>query len=148
MAKQNKKPNQDRIEKLQWLKADKESQAIADRMIDEARNGRAFPLDIVTQAPTVNQINVKAIIKLNEELTAENSRLLEELDKANEIKLKTSILADFAEKRLETILELEKKIKLSDAHYDRLMKEHTTALFDLQSIKSKWWYKLMTWGWN
>lgn len=67
--------------------------------------------------------DVAKIIKLNEELTSENSRLLLRLDKISNER--------------ETMLK----------YYDLLIKRNEDISIQLKTIKSKWWYKLMTWGW-
>ena len=77
------------------------------------------------------------IIKLNEELTAENSRLLTELDGITSDKVIAELNYNLACKRLHSLHEENKG--LIEIRYN-FAKE-------LSSIKSKWWYKLMTSGW-
>lgn len=67
------------------------------------------------------------IIKLNEELTAENTRLLKILD---------------------TVDNLEKRIERQAKYYLEIVSHKDNVLSELNSIKSKWWYKLLTWKWN
>lgn len=62
------------------------------------------------------QQQLEHVIKLNKELTEENSRLIE---------------------RIET------EDKISTALTNALVITRN----ELSIIKSKWWYKLMTWGW-
>lgn len=60
--------------------------------------------------------NFSKVTKLNEELTAENSRL-----------------------------SIDNEQILSNSKH--LLKIYTEADKEISSIKSKWWYKLMTWEW-
>lgn len=84
------------------------------------------------------------IIKLNEELTAENSRLLEELDGITSDK-------DIAElnynKAYQLNRELSRELDIRTGGIAREQKLNSELKSELTSIKSKWWYKLMTWGW-
>lgn len=64
---------------------------------------------------------LEAIKKLNEELTAENARFLEETDI------------------------LKEEVKSLQVDKNVLGKEAARLLMELQSIKAKMWYKLFTW---
>lgn len=74
-------------------------------------------MDIRKQIINDLEERINKISKLNEELTAENSRLLERID----------VIVDW---------------------YDTAATLLNKSDEELSSIKSKWWYKLMTWlGW-
>lgn len=72
------------------------------------------------------------IIKLNQELTEENSRLLERMDELNDMVAKA---IEIKEGLLDKIEDLKKEYSVSFSF--------TNNYFDeLDTIKSKWWYKL------
>lgn len=70
------------------------------------------------------------IIKLNEELTEENTKLLTELEVAND-----------------RVSRYKKQIKVEVEIWAKEVDAKTDLQIELQSIKSKWWYKLITWTW-
>lgn len=108
-----KNKNQDRIEKLKGLATTNED--------DQHK-------------PHVASKNIDHVIKLNEELTAENSRLLERCDELEGIiRIKVDSIEHW--KYTNRVLE------------DRLHKAKQSET-ELSEIKSKWWYKLMTWEWK
>ena len=74
------------------------------------------------------RIYIQDTIKLNEELTAENARLLTEFDKLRQ------------ENR-----DCNEFIELNNKTYEYA---NGKLISELEKIKSKWWYKLMTWGWK
>lgn len=79
-----------------------------------------------------------AIKKLNEELTAENARLLEENENLiNGVK----DASDSYETLLKEKIDFQNQLYKS---YNKIVGVEN----ELNSIKSKWWYKLMTWGWK
>lgn len=81
-----------------------------------------------TLSETANlRVQLGKVIKLNEELTVENARLLTELD---------------------NVSDLEKRIERQAKYYLEIVSHKDKVLAELTSIKSKWWYKLMTCGWN
>lgn len=86
----------------------------------------------------VSKENMQKIIKLNEELTAENARLLTELEVAND---RVSHFKHWNDG-------YKKQIKEGVESWAKEVDAKTDLQIELQSIKSKWWYKLMTWGWN
>ena len=74
-------------------------------------------------------------IALNQELTAENARLLEQIDE-----LKDAIARAIKNKNelLDRVKNLENQI---ETNID-LLNEYSTDTFELKTIKSKWWYKI------
>lgn len=108
---------------------------------------------------------VGSLKKLNEELTAENARLLTELETANDrvshfkfwndgykaeiLKLKNDLEMEthFKCNERQKVKSLETELKNEVQNWAKLMDEKTEFQIEITSIKSKWWYKLMTWGW-
>ena len=93
------------------------------------------------RATTTYIDKLKHIIKLNEELTAENSRLLTELDGITSDKDMAEHNYNLACERLHYLHEKNKVLIDVNKDLERNLKS------ELTSIKSKWWYKLITGKW-
>lgn len=78
-----------------------------------------------------SSVDIYKIIKLNEELTAENARLLTELEGI-------TLDKNMAEEAYNDVF----------FKYEDILQRVTKYKLELNSIKSKWWYKLITWGWK
>lgn len=82
-------------------------------------------------------IHFDKIIKLNEDLTAENAKVLKSCDELNMGYVSIKHQLDVTSARLSWEIEC----RLTDE------KISLNRLRELQTIKSKWWYKLMMWEW-
>lgn len=85
------------------------------------------------------------IIKLNEEMTAENAKLCQSND---DLSLANESLKHQLEVTTDKLKHARDDAKMMHNVNNDLLGLFRSSTNELTSIKSKWWYKFITWGWK